>query len=96
MVTNVDMTGARQSFGDHYYKMCGLVTDDDFSAPQDWLTDIASAVRNCAKHECAKVDAHKTRLWSTVELGKLARDELTNGRLMSMRLVRILELIRLM
>ncbi|KAG9061078.1 hypothetical protein KI688_007707 [Linnemannia hyalina] len=45
--------------------------------------------------KCAKVDAHKTWLWSTVELGKLAQDELANGRLMIMRLVRILELIKL-
>ncbi|KAF9089138.1 hypothetical protein BGX23_006906 [Mortierella sp. AD031] len=95
MIANVDMTGARQCFGDQYYKLCDLVTDDDFSAPQDWLMDIASAVRNCAKHECAKVDAHKTWLWSTVELGKLVQDELTNGRLMTMRLVRIFELIRI-
>ncbi|KAF9119199.1 hypothetical protein BGX30_004018 [Mortierella sp. GBA39] len=96
MIANVDMTGARQCFGDQYHKLCDLVTDNNFSVPQDWLMEVASAVRNRARHECAKVDARKTWLWSTVELGKLAQEELTNGRPMSMRSVRILELTRLL
>ncbi|KAG0273524.1 hypothetical protein BGZ97_010687, partial [Linnemannia gamsii] len=96
MIANVDMTGARQCLGDQYHKLCDLVTDNNFSVPQDWLVEVVSAVRSCARHECTKVDARKAWLWSTVELGKLAQEELTNGRPMSMRSARIFELIRLM
>ncbi|KAG0077182.1 hypothetical protein BGZ90_007578 [Linnemannia elongata] len=83
-------------FGDQYHKLCDLVADNNFSVPQDWLMEVTSSVCKCARRECAKVDARKAWLWSTVELGKLAQEELTNGALMSMRSVRILELIRLL
>ncbi|KAG0254245.1 hypothetical protein BGZ95_006107 [Linnemannia exigua] len=81
-------------FGDQYYKLCNLVTDNNFSVPPNCLTEIASTVRNCKRHECAKVDACKAWPWSTMELGKLAQNELMNGRPMNMRMVLILELIR--
>ncbi|KAI8601087.1 hypothetical protein EDD21DRAFT_415260 [Dissophora ornata] len=97
MIANVDMTGETMFWRPVFYSPCWnatpgwnatLVTDDDF-----WT--LLALCATARKQERTKVDAHKTWLWSKVELGKLAQDELTNGRLMPTRLVRILELIRL-